>query len=51
MKVLKARVGGQRPQRLVIFTLFKNKKRIFRQFVLNYCKLLWRAIKACVVGC
>jgi len=51
MKVWKAGVWGQRPQRLVIFTVFKIKKRIFRQLVLNYFKLLWRAIKECVVRC
>jgi len=51
MKAWKAGIWWQRPQRLVIFTFFKNKKRIFRQLVLNYCKLLWYAIKACAVGC
>jgi len=48
MKVWKAGVEGKG---LVIFTLFKNKKRIFIQIVLNYCKLPWSAIKACVMGC
>jgi len=33
------------------FYSFQNKKLIFRQFVLNHCKLLWRAFKACVVRC
>jgi len=50
MKVWKAWSLRAEAQRLVIFTLFKNKKRIFRQLVLNFCKLLWRAIEACVLG-
>jgi len=33
------------------YSFQKQKKRIFRQLVLNNCKLFWRAIKAFVVGC